>query len=92
MLSIVSIEFHYANMYPTFQKLTGKNLPLECCKPQSTALQLRAKQTALLVNEHYQNEVTLTGQNPPLKCCQPLEILTHFITGLDLSMIEIWGL
>ena len=55
-------------------------------------VQLRAKQTAPLVNKHYQNEVTLTGQNPPLKCCQPLEILTHFITGLDLSMIEIWGL
>ena len=56
------------------------------------SLQLRAKQTAPLVNKHYQNEVTLTGQNPPLKCCQPLEILTHFITGLDLSMIEIWCL
>ena len=55
-------------------------------------LQLRAKQTTLLVNKHYQNEVTLTGQSPPLKCCQPLKILTHFITGLDLSMIEIWGL
>ena len=38
------------------------------------------------------NEVTLTGQNPSLKCCQPLEILRHFITGLDLSMIEIWCL
>ena len=55
-------------------------------------LKLRAKQTAPLVNKNYQNEVTLTGQSPPLKCCQPLEILTHFITGLDLSMIEIWGL
>ena len=55
-------------------------------------IQLRAKQTALLVKKHYQNEVNLTGQSLPLKCCQPLEILTHFITGLDLSMIEIWGL
>ena len=55
-------------------------------------LQLRAKQTAPLLNKHYQNEVTLTGQNPPLKFCQSLEILTHFITGLDLSMIEIWSL
>ena len=34
----------------------------------------------------------MIGQNPPLKCCQPLEILTHFIRGLDLSMIEIWDL
>ena len=55
-------------------------------------LQLRVKQTAPLINKHYQNEVTLTGKSPPLKCCQPLEILTHFIMGLDLSMIEIWGL
>ena len=55
-------------------------------------MQLRLKQTASLVNKHYQNEVTLTGQNPPLKCCQPLESLAHLITGLDLSMIEIWGL
>ena len=55
-------------------------------------VQLRAKQTAHLVNKHYQNEVTLTGQNPPLKYCQPLKILTHFKTGLDLSMIEIWDL
>ena len=30
-------------------------------------VQLKAKQTAPLVNKHYQNEVTLTGQNPPLK-------------------------
>ena len=35
----------------------------------SEDIQLRAKQTAPLVNKHYQNEVTLTGQNPPLKCC-----------------------
>ena len=55
-------------------------------------IQLRAKQTAPLVDKHYQNEATLTGQNPPLKCCQPLKILTHFITGLDLLMIEIWNL
>ena len=55
-------------------------------------VELRAKQTARLVNKHYQNEVTLTGQNLPLKYCQPVEMLTHFITGLDLSMIEIWGL
>ena len=46
-----------------------------------------SKQTAPLVNKHYQNEVILTGQSPPLKCCQPFEILTHFITGLDLSLI-----
>ena len=62
------------------------------CYYQKLELQLRAKQTAPLVNKHYKNEVTLTGQSLPLKCCQPLEILTHFITGLDLSMIEIWGL
>ena len=55
-------------------------------------IQLRAKQTASLVNNHYQNVVTLTGQSPPLKCYQPFEILTQFITGLDLLMIEIWGL
>ena len=55
-------------------------------------VQLRAKQTARLVNKHYQNEVTLTGQNPPLKYCQPLEILAHLTMGLDLSMIEIWDL
>ena len=54
-------------------------------------IQLRAKQTTPLVNKHNQNEVTLTGQIPPLKCCQPLEILIHFITGLELSMIERWG-
>ena len=56
------------------------------------AIQLRAKETASLVNKHFQNEVTLTRQNPPLKCCQPLESLAHLITDLDLSMIEIWGL
>ena len=66
----------------TFTLLTGGTIKV----------QLRAKQTAHLVNKHYQNEVTLTGQNPPLQCCQPLEILTHFITSLDLSMLEIWGL
>ena len=60
------------------------------CKKKVVSLQLRAKQTAPLVNKHYQNEVTLTGQNPPLKCCQPLESLARLIT--DLSMIEIWGL
>ena len=53
-------------------------------------IQLIAKQTASLVNKHYQNEVTLTGQNPPLKCCQPLEILAQLKTGLDLFMIKIW--
>ena len=59
----------------------------------SDIVQLRAKQTAPLVNKHYQNKVTLTGQNPPLKCCQPLESLARLtITDLDLSMIEIWGL
>ena len=58
----------------------------------SSLIQLRAKQTVPLVNKHYQNEVTLTEQSLSLKCCQPLEILTHFITGLDLSMIKIWGL
>ena len=55
-------------------------------------VQLRAKRTAPLVNKHYQNEVTLTGQSPPLKCCQPLESLAHLITGLDLSLPEIWSL
>ena len=52
-------------------------------------VQLRAKQTAPLVNKHYQNEVILTGQNPPLKCRQPLESLAYLITDLDLFMIEI---
>ena len=58
----------------------------------SEDIKLRAKQTAPLVNKHYQNEVILTGPRPPLKCCQPLKIQTHFITGLDLSMVEILGL
>ena len=44
----------------------------------SCLVQLRAKQTAPLVNKHYQNDVTLTGQSPPLTCCQPLEILTLY--------------
>ena len=57
---------------------------LECM-----GIQLRAKQTAPLVNKHFQNEVTLTGQNLPLKCCQPLEILAQLKTGLDLFMIKI---
>ena len=57
-----------------------------------STIQLRAKQTAHLVNKHYQNEVTLTGQNLPLKCCKPVEILTHFTTGLDFPMLEIWSL
>ena len=52
----------------TFTLLTGGTIKV----------QLRAKQTAHLVNKHYQNEVTLTGQNPTLKCYQPLEILTYF--------------
>ena len=59
---------------------------------KATLVQLRTKQTAHLINKNYQNEITLTGQNPPLKCCQPLEILTQFTTGLNLSMLEIWGL
>ena len=42
-----------------------------------------------LEDRPYENEVSLIGQNPPLKCCQSLEILTHFITGLDLFMLEI---
>ena len=42
-----------------------------------------------LLNKPYENEVTLTRQNLPFKCCQPLEILTHFITVLDLLMLEI---
>ena len=54
-------------------------------KETSNDLQLRAKQTAHLINEHYKNEVTLTEQNLPLKCCQPLEILTYSITGLDIA-------
>ena len=42
-----------------------------------------------LLNKPYENQVTLTGQNPPLRCCQPFEILAHFITGLDLFILEI---
>ena len=34
----------------------------------------------------------MTGQRLPLKYCQPLEILTNFIKGLDLSILEILGL
>ena len=45
-----------------------------------------------LLSKPYVNEVTLTWQNQPLKCFQPLETLTHFITGLDLSILEKWGL
>ena len=55
----------------------------------NTAVPLAIKR---LLNKPYENEVTLTGQNPPLKCCQPLEILTHFITGSDLFILEILGL
>ena len=55
-------------------------------------LQLRAKQTAPLVNENYQNEVTLTGQNPLLKFCYPLELSTQFLKGLELLILKIWGL
>ena len=55
-------------------------------------IQLRAKQTTPLENKCYQNEVTLTGQKSPLRCCKPLEILTQFITGLDLSMLEVKNL
>ena len=57
-------------------------------KERITYVQLRAKQTAPLVDKHYQNEVTLTGQNPSLICCPPLKILTHFITSLDLSSLD----
>ena len=49
-------------------------------------IKLRAKQTAHLVNKHYENNVILTGQNLPLKCCQPLENLTQFM-GLDLLVL-----
>ena len=45
-----------------------------------------------LLNEPYENEVTLTRKNLPIKCSQPLKILTHFMTGLDISMPEIRGL
>ena len=69
-------------MYTHLQLYLGKKIQ---------DIQLRAKQTAHLLNKHYQNEVTLTGQSPPLKCCQPLEILTRFIRDLDLLMREIWG-
>ena len=48
-------------------------------------IQSRAKVYMQLLNKPYVKEVTLTGQSPPLKYCQPLEILTHYITGLDLS-------
>ena len=52
--------------------------------PNVPIIQLRAKQTAHLVNKHYQNEVTLTGKNEPLESCQPLEILAPRKMGLDL--------
>ena len=55
-------------------------------------IQLQTFAYIWLLNKLYKDKVTLTGQNPPLKCCQPLEILTHFMMGLDLLMIEIWGL
>ena len=45
-----------------------------------------------LLNKPYVNEVTLSMQNPVLKCCQSLELLTHFLKGLDLSMLKIWVL
>ena len=45
-----------------------------------------------LLNKPYENQVTLTGQNPTSKYYQPLEILAQFITGLDLFMLEIFGL
>ena len=45
-----------------------------------------------LINKPYGNEVTLTGQNQPLEYCQTLEILNHFIKGLDLFILEKWGL
>ena len=83
---IVLILILYLSLF--YQPVLRKKIPIRYLN--LLHIQLRAKQTAPLVNKHYQNEVTLTGQNPPLKCCQPLEILTHFITGLDLSMIEIW--
>ena len=56
---------------------------------RNVSIQLRAKETAHLVNKHYQNEVILTGQNPPLKYCQPLEILTQFEKVLDLLVLKI---
>ena len=46
----------------------------------------------LFLDKPHENEVTLAGQNPILKCCCSLEILTHFKPGLDLLMLEIWGL
>ena len=45
-----------------------------------------------LFDKPYVNEVTLTEQNLPLKCCQPLEILPHFTKGLNLLLLNIWGL
>ena len=39
---------------------------------------MRAKQTAPLVNKHYEYKVTLIKQNLPLKCCPPLEMLIYF--------------
>ena len=76
----------------SYTPLQTKSTHLYLLLSFSANIQLRAKQTAPLVNKHYQNDVTLTGYNPPLKCCQPLEILAQPKMGLDLLMMKIWGL
>ena len=53
----------------------------------SSDLQLLTFAYKRLLNKPYENEVTLTRRNLRLKCCQPLEILTNFITGLELKML-----
>ena len=44
-------------------------------------IQLRAKQTAPIIEKYYENEFTLKEQNLLLKFCQPLEALIYFDEG-----------
>ena len=44
-------------------------------------MQFRAKQTAPLVNNLYENEIILREENLSLKFCQPLKMLIYFEEG-----------
>ena len=57
-----------------------------------TIIQLKSDKMKCLLNKQYVNKVILSGKNLSLKCCQSLELLTHFLNSIDLSMLKIWGL
>ena len=53
-------------------------IELEGAKIQAWVLGQESSKLTIVVNKHYENEVTLREQNLPLKYCQRLKKLTYF--------------